>query len=156
MITDTSGRSSSNAAPPNRMTKGAIIQMSTGSRMFWLRLGNNFRIKTPPTSQMANNPVQQLADRKLIGTGPYKLAGFEPNQSVTLAAFDDYWGGKPRFREVVLKNVPEASTRIAELQSGATQIVGDVPPSKIPEIERIPGYERSFPPHWKELLKDAA
>ena len=92
-----------------------------------------------PASQMTNNPVQQLADRKLIGTGPYKLASFSPNESVTLAAFDDYWGGKPPFREVVLKNVPEASTRIAELQAGTTQIVGDVPSRKIAEIERIPG-----------------
>src|SRR2546421_322481 len=92
-----------------------------------------------PASQLANDPVKQLAERRLIGTGPYRLVSFSPNDSVTLAAFDSYWGGKPPFRELVLKHVPEAATRIAELQSGTAQIVGDVPASKIAEIERIPG-----------------
>jgi peptide/nickel transport system substrate-binding protein len=92
-----------------------------------------------PASQLANDPVKQLAERRLIGSGPYKLASFSPNDSVTLAAFDGYWGGKPPFRELILKHIPEAATRIAELRSGTARIIGDVPASKVAEIEQIPG-----------------
>ena len=31
----------------------------------------------------------------LIGTGPFRVTAWEPGRRVTLAAFDDYWGGRP-------------------------------------------------------------
>ena len=92
-----------------------------------------------PARQLADNPAQQLADRALVGTGPYKLAEFSANQAVTLTAFDDYWGGRPPFREVVLKHVPEVATRIAELRSGTAHIIGDLSSNKVAEIEQIGG-----------------
>jgi hypothetical protein len=31
----------------------------------------------------------------LVGTGPFRVTAWEPGRSLTLAAFDDYWGGRP-------------------------------------------------------------
>ena len=31
----------------------------------------------------------------LIGTGPFRVMTWEPGRRLTLAAFDDYWGGRP-------------------------------------------------------------
>ena len=31
----------------------------------------------------------------LIGTGPFRVTAWEPGRRVALAAFDDYWGGRP-------------------------------------------------------------
>ncbi len=31
----------------------------------------------------------------LIGTGPFRVRAWEPGRRLTLAAFDDYWGGRP-------------------------------------------------------------
>jgi len=31
----------------------------------------------------------------LIGTGPFRVAAWEPGKRLSLAAFDDYWGGRP-------------------------------------------------------------
>lgn len=31
----------------------------------------------------------------LIGTGPFRVTGWEPGRRLTLTAFDDYWGGRP-------------------------------------------------------------
>ncbi|HTR36188.1 MAG TPA: ABC transporter substrate-binding protein [Bryobacteraceae bacterium] len=31
----------------------------------------------------------------LIGTGPFRVAAWEPGRRLSLAAFDDYWGGRP-------------------------------------------------------------
>ena len=31
----------------------------------------------------------------LIGTGPFRVTAWEPGRRLTLAAFDDYWGGRP-------------------------------------------------------------
>jgi peptide/nickel transport system substrate-binding protein len=92
-----------------------------------------------PASQMASEPARQLAGKKIVGTGPYKLGAFTPGQSVTMTAFDDCWAGKPAFREVVLKQVADPSARMAELASESSQIVGDVPQNKVAEVDRIAG-----------------
>jgi ABC-type transport system substrate-binding protein len=31
----------------------------------------------------------------LIGTGPFRVAAWEPGRKLTLAAFEEYWGGRP-------------------------------------------------------------
>ena len=38
----------------------------------------------------------------LIGTGPFRAGAWEPGRRLTLAAFDDYWGGRPFLDSVVL------------------------------------------------------
>ncbi|MDI9913992.1 ABC transporter substrate-binding protein [Rhodococcus sp. IEGM 1379] len=54
----------------------------------------------------------------LIGTGPFKLAKLTPQQSITLEAFDGYWGGSPVLDRLVLQQVSDASSLNAGLQSG--------------------------------------
>ncbi len=49
----------------------------------------------------------------LIGTGPFRVGAFEPGHKVTLAAFEEYWGGRP-FLDSVTLNL------------GTTRAVGDV------------------------------
>ena len=31
----------------------------------------------------------------IVGTGPFRVARFEPGRHLTLAAFDEHWGGGP-------------------------------------------------------------
>jgi len=37
-----------------------------------------------------------------IGTGPFRVAGWEPGRRLTLAAFEDYWGGRPFLDSVTI------------------------------------------------------
>ena len=62
-----------------------------------------------------------------IGTGPYMVDRFERNAFVTLKANPDYWGGAPAFETVTLKFVPDASARVAEVESGASHITLEIP-----------------------------
>jgi peptide/nickel transport system substrate-binding protein len=39
----------------------------------------------------------------LIGTGPFRVTGWEPGRRLTLAAFDDYWGGRPYLDSVEIE-----------------------------------------------------
>ena len=54
-----------------------------------------------------------------IGTGPYMMEKFERNAFVRLKANPNYWGGKPAFETVIIKFVPDASSRVAEIESGS-------------------------------------
>ncbi len=79
--------------------------------------------------------------RRPIGTGPYKIASFKPDQSLTLVAHDEYWGGRPPLKQIRFVEVPETSSRINGLRSGEYDFACDTPPDQIAEIERDPRYE---------------
>lgn len=60
-----------------------------------------------------------------IGTGPYKLVEWVPQQSITLQKNENYFvKGKPYLDEVTFQIIPEATTLLANLQSGTIDIAG--------------------------------
>lgn len=67
-------------------------------------------------------------ERKPVGTGPYRLAEWAPNQYVRLSAFPDYWGGRPNFDVIENREIPEVATRMLALRSGEIQIDNWFPP----------------------------
>lgn len=62
-----------------------------------------------------------------IGTGPYMVDRFERNAFLTLKANPAYWGGAPAYETVTLKFVTDASSRVAEVESGASHITLEIP-----------------------------
>jgi peptide/nickel transport system substrate-binding protein len=62
-----------------------------------------------------------------VGTGPYMVDKFERGAFVRLKANPNYWGGKPAFDTVVFKFVPDATSRVAEVESGASDITLEIP-----------------------------
>ena len=62
-----------------------------------------------------------------IGTGPYMVEKFERNAFVRLKANPNYWGGKPEFETAIIKFVPDASSRVAEIESGSSQVTFEIP-----------------------------
>ena len=61
-----------------------------------------------------------------VGSGPYKVDRFERNAFLKLSAHEGYWGGAPAFKSVIIKFVPDASSRVAEIDSGKSQVVFDI------------------------------
>ena len=60
----------------------------------------------------------------MIGTGPYQLVEFLPEERVVLAKFDDYhrgWSGT-EFSEIVVRAVPEKATRRQLLEQGVVDV----------------------------------
>ena len=62
-----------------------------------------------------------------IGTGPYMVEKFEQNAFVRLKANPNYWGGKPAFENVTIKFVTDAASRVAEIESGSSQVTLEIP-----------------------------
>ncbi|WP_368415887.1 ABC transporter substrate-binding protein [Falsiroseomonas sp.] len=79
--------------------------------------------------------------RKPITTGPYMVAEFRPDVSLTLVAHDQYWGGRPPLRQIRFVEVPEVASRINGLLSGQYQFACDIPPDQIAAIERNRAFE---------------
>ncbi len=66
-------------------------------------------------------------EKKPIGSGPYMVDAFERNAFLRLKANPHYWGGKPAIDTVVFKFVTDASARIAEIESGASDVTLEIP-----------------------------
>ncbi|MBS0517814.1 MAG: ABC transporter substrate-binding protein [Proteobacteria bacterium] len=76
-----------------------------------------------------------------VGTGPYKVREYTPDQSLILDAHDDYWGGRPPIKSVRMMVVPEVAARINGLLAGQFDFICDMPPDQIPTIEKNPKFE---------------
>lgn len=79
--------------------------------------------------------------RDPVGTGPFKLVEFSPDQQIVLQAFDDYFGGPPNASSVTFRQVPETAGRIAGLVSGEFDIITNVAPDQINELEQYDGVD---------------
>ncbi|PTM59057.1 ABC transporter substrate-binding protein [Desmospora activa] len=73
-----------------------------------------------------------------VGTGPYQFEEWIRDDRVVLKKYDDYFGEKPKWNQVVFRAIPEEATRVGELMTGGVDIVENTPPS---DIERINGNE---------------
>jgi peptide/nickel transport system substrate-binding protein len=65
-----------------------------------------------------------------VGTGPFKFVEYRKDDHLTLAANRAYWNGAPRLAAVTYRFVPEAATRVAELQAGRADVAQGVPVSQ--------------------------
>lgn len=74
--------------------------------------------------------------RNPVGTGPLKFVEWKEGDYQKFVAHDEYFGGKPAFKSVTFKQVPELSTRIAGLVGGDFDIIVNVPPDQIQVLER--------------------
>jgi peptide/nickel transport system substrate-binding protein len=58
-----------------------------------------------------------------VGAGPYKVVAFKPGVEIVLEAFDAYWRKAPSVKRLVMRSIPEESTRAAALRNGEVDIV---------------------------------
>ncbi|MEQ9642340.1 MAG: ABC transporter substrate-binding protein [Alphaproteobacteria bacterium] len=81
-----------------------------------------------------------------VGSGPYMVEQFERNAFVRLKRFDKYWGPKPAFETVVFKFVPDATSRVAEVESGASDITIEIPYEEYDRLSKKPGLKGATTP----------
>jgi len=74
-----------------------------------------------------------------VGAGPYKFVSFNPGVALTLEAFDGFWRKTPSVKRIVMKSVPDATTRLAGLKQGEFDIIYWVAGELAQELKRTPG-----------------
>jgi peptide/nickel transport system substrate-binding protein len=101
----------------------------------------------------------QFAARNANGTGPFKLVEWRKGDFTRLTRFDQYWGGAAAIKNVVLKPVPDANTRVLALRKGEVDIIQELPPALADEVKKYPDLRVSAVPsirvHFLYLRQDA-
>jgi peptide/nickel transport system substrate-binding protein len=87
-----------------------------------------------------------------IGAGPYKFVSFTPGVELVLEAFDGYWRKKPAVKRIVMKVIPDESTRLAALKRGEVDIAYSIRGELAQEVQKTPGLSLKAPvlqgPFW--------
>ena len=98
------------------------------------RLAGFHTIIVPP-KYFSTASKEDLAT-KPIGTGPYKFVSWAKDQDFVMEANAAYWGGAPKIKRVIVRGIPETSTRVSALLAGDVDIIPAVPPDDIDRINR--------------------
>lgn len=69
-----------------------------------------------------------------IGSGPFQVEAFSPQQELKLTGYKDYWGGAPRLDQLEFKNIPETQSRMTSLLTGEIDATWTVPNDQISEL----------------------
>lgn len=90
-----------------------------------------------------------------VGTGPWKFVEWKRDQLIRLEAFDQYWRGKPPYKQLVFRSIPELATQYAEIKTGGVDLIRDVSSDIVPELKTHPQTYVSSTPilrvHYVEL-----
>jgi peptide/nickel transport system substrate-binding protein len=71
-----------------------------------------------------------------MGSGPYKFSKWVPKTSMEFDANTDYWGPvKPQWAHITETLVPEEATRVAQLQRGDVDIIGNLSFDRLVELK---------------------
>src|SRR2546428_312164 len=74
-----------------------------------------------------------------IGAGPYRFVSFNPGIELVLEAFEGFWRKVPHVKRLVLRSLPEETTRAAALKNGEVDIAYLLTGPVAEDIQRTPG-----------------
>lgn len=82
--------------------------------------------------------AQHGFNRQPVGSGPFRFVSWDAGQAVTLEANDQFpqaLGGRPMLERVVFRVIPESTTRLTELLTGAIDVNYTVAPDEAQQVE---------------------
>jgi peptide/nickel transport system substrate-binding protein len=74
-----------------------------------------------------------------IGTGPYKLVSYSPNERIVFQRSDDYWGGKQHWAKVTFTLLANQASRTAALLAGDVDAIDTVATQDIERLKSTSG-----------------
>jgi peptide/nickel transport system substrate-binding protein len=107
--------------------------------------------------------VEQVGDdgfkQKPVGLGPYRFVSMTPGVELVLEANEQYWRKVPTIKRIIIKGVPERSTRLAMLKTGEADLgylmIGDEaqaikadPKLRLVDVISAATWWLEFPEQW--------
>src|SRR5436309_15147324 len=91
-----------------------------------------------------------------IGAGPYKFVSFNPGVELTVEAFPDYWKKAPSVKRIVMRSIPDESTRAAAVKTGEVDLAYLFGGAIAEDLKRTPGIKVAAPllygMYWLDFL----
>ncbi len=95
----------------------------------------------------------QFEDVSNVGTGPYRITDYSPNQSYTLEANADYFRGPPAVEELVLVQFADDAGALAAMNTGEVDVIfGQVAPEQVELLDAQEGVDVLLGPEFTNQL----
>jgi peptide/nickel transport system substrate-binding protein len=121
----------------NRKTIEAVdemtlrIELETPDAAYLYRLFHPSAIILSPASMDEYGP--DIATN-LVSCGPFRLERFTPGAEVVLAAFEDFWEGRPYLDQIVIRGYPDEGAMLAAIEAGEVNFAPYPPSSAVPRL----------------------
>jgi peptide/nickel transport system substrate-binding protein len=86
-------------------------------------------------SKLHNKQGAEAFGKNPIGTGPYKVAKWVRDQSLLLEANESYWRGRVLPKKLLVRQINNAPTRVAELVTGGVHIAKNIPLTQVKDAQ---------------------
>ena len=90
-----------------------------------------------------------------VGLGPYKFVSYTPGGDLVLEAYEGYWRKVPNIKRLIIKSVPEGTTRLAMLKTGEADIAFALEGQVAEAVQRDPNFTLVYTLHasnfWLEF-----
>jgi peptide/nickel transport system substrate-binding protein len=90
-----------------------------------------------------------------VGLGPYKFVSYTPGGDLVLEAYQGYWRKVPNIKRLIIKSVPEGTTRLAMLKTGEADIAFALEGQVADAVQRDPNFTLVYTLHasgfWLEF-----
>jgi len=86
-----------------------------------------------------------------VGLGPYKFVSYTPGGDLVLEAYEGYWRKVPNIKQLIMKSVPEGTTRLAMLKTGEADIAMALEGQVAEAVQRDPNFALVYTLHASSL-----
>lgn len=83
--------------------------------------------------------IRKNTDDTLAGTGPFRIAEFEPGKRLRLVAHENYWGGRPYLDAIEIRMGRTLREQATDFDAGLADII-EIPISDIRRTRSIAGH----------------
>ena len=91
-----------------------------------------------------------------VGAGPFKFVSFNPGVELVLDAFPDYWRKPPQVKRMIMRSIPDESTRAAAVKTGEVDLAYLFSGAIAEDLKRTPGIKVVAPlvygMYWLDFL----
>jgi peptide/nickel transport system substrate-binding protein len=91
-----------------------------------------------------------------VGAGPYKFVSFNPGVELVLEAFPEYWRKAPSVKRIVMRSIPDETTRAAVVKTGEVDLAYLFGGALAEELKRSSGVKIAAPIvygiYWLDFL----
>ncbi len=100
------------------------VRVYTKGTKPWPFLPYNLTLNSPaqgivmPKDYIERNGVESF-EKNPVGAGPFKFVRFVPGDMVEMQAVDKHWRQTPEFKRLYIMAIPEETTRVAMMRTGA-------------------------------------
>ena len=82
---------------------------------------------------------EEAASSQGAGTGPWEIVEVRPQEFWKMRAVEEHWRKTPNFAELILHEITEESTRLANFQTGNLDVFNVVGLDSLPTVQAMPG-----------------